>query len=114
MLQVHLERRAGAAEKRMQAEHTNSYNIRLQLEIQSIRYKVENRALERVGNILRIPNSRLTKRVILARWTEETKNRKGNGDNIISYWKRIIREMGEDWTNIENLTASRKEWKKRV
>ena len=104
----------GLPKLRMQAEHTNSYNIRLQLEIHSIRYKVEKRALERVGHVLRMPDSRLTKRVVLGRWNEDTKNKKGNRDNIISYWKRIIREMGEDWTNIENLTSSRKEWKKAV
>ena len=96
---------------RMQKEGVNGYEVRRQLGITSIRSKVEIRALERIGHVLRMPNERMTKKVVLGRWLEEkTENGKLTG-GLIAYWKRLIGEAGEDWTNIENLTKNRKTWK---
>ena len=96
---------------RMQEEGVNGYEVRRQLGITSIRSKVEIRALERIGHVLCMPNERMTKKVVLGRWLEEkTENGKLTG-GLIAYWKRLIGEAGEDWTNIENLTKNRKTWK---
>ena len=87
----------------MQEEGVNGYEVRRQLGITSIRSKVEISALERIGHVLRMPNERMTKKVVLGRWLEEkTENGKLTG-GLIAYWKRLIGETGEDWTNIENL-----------
>ena len=104
----------GLPKIRMQREHTNSYNIRRQLGVHSVQYKVEKRSLERLGHVLRMPDERLAKKVILGRWNETPTRKTGNRDNIISYWKKLLREMGEEWTNAENLTRDRKKWKKRL
>ena len=93
---------------RMQEEGVNGYEVRRQLGITSIRSRVEIRALERIGHVLRMPNERMTKKVVLGRWLEEkTENGKMTG-GLIEYWKRLIGEAGEDWTNIENLTKTGK------
>ena len=96
----------------MQEEGVNGYDeVRRQLGITSIRSKVEISALERIGHVLRMPNERMTKKVVLGSWLEEkTENGKLTG-GLIAYWKRLIGETGEDWTNIENLKKNRKTWK---
>ena len=91
----------GLPKIRMQREHTNSYNIRRQLGVHSVQYKVEKRSLERLGHVLRMADERLAKKVILGRWNETPTRKTGNRDNIISYWKKLLREMGEEWTNAE-------------
>ena len=90
------------------------YEIRHQLGIDSIRQKVEIRSLQRIGHLLRMPNSRLTKKVVLGRWTEEKEQSGLLRSSMISYWRRLIKEAGEDWTNAGNMASNRKVWRKFV
>ena len=99
---------------RMQEEQVNMYEIRHQLGIDSIRQKVEIRSLQRIGHLLRMPNSRLTKKVVLGRWTEEKEQSGLLRSSMISYWRRLIKEAGEDWTNAGNMASNRKVWRKFV
>ena len=61
----------GLAKLRMQKEHVNTYEIRGQLGIASMRAKIETRTLSKIGHILRMPNERPTKRIILGTWDHE-------------------------------------------
>ena len=101
----------GLPKLRMQREGTNSFEIRRQLGVQAIRTKLETRGLERIGHVLRMPNERTTKRVILGRWNAEREEEGQLKGGTISYWKRLIAEAGHDWTNVENLAKDRKKWK---
>ena len=92
----------------MEREGTNSFEIRHQLGVQSIRTKVETRALEIIGHVLRMPNEKTTKRVILGRWNAERKEEGQLKGGTISYWKRLIAEAAHDWTNVENLAKDRR------
>ena len=60
---------------RMQYESVNIYEIRRQLGIVSVRTKIEMRALYRLGHVLRMPNDRCTKKIVLGRWCEDRKLR---------------------------------------
>ena len=51
----------------------------------SIRTKPETRALERLGHILRMPQERLVKRVVLGQWMEPQKSATGIRGGIIPY-----------------------------
>ena len=51
------------------------------------------------------------RRVILGRWNAEREEEGQLKGGTISYWKRLIAEAGNDWTNVENLTKDRKKWK---
>ena len=99
---------------RMEREGVNSFEIRRVLGITSIRTKIETRALERMGHVLRMSNNRTTKKVILGHWTNERTQQGRLNGGVVNYWRRLIREAGEDWTNIENLTQDRKKWKATV
>ena len=101
----------GLALIRMQETSTNSYQIRKKLGIPSIRYKIEKQALERIGHILRMPNSRTVKRVVLGHWKMEPTQQGTLRNGLISYWRGLVKEMGKDWTDLENLTRDRKKWK---
>ena len=101
----------GLALYRMQKEGVNSFEIRRQLGITSIRQKMETRALERIGHVTRMPDTRTVKKITLGNWTEVGERLKNGKNNTITYWKRILKEAGLDWTNIEGLTMDRKNWK---
>ena len=101
----------GLALIRMEQEHVNMFDVRNELGITSMRTKVEIRALERLGHVLRMPDYRLTKRVVLGRWRERRKERGCMRGGLIAYWKRLVAEAGHDWTNVANLASDRKRWK---
>ena len=102
----------GRVLKRMEATGTNMYKIREELAVTSVRTKVEGRALKRIGHILRMPNTRITKRVVLGRWMETRRPTGMLRGGLIAYWRRLLRECGQDWTNAGNLAQSRINWKK--
>ena len=66
---------------------------------------MEKRVLERIGHVFRMRNERLA--IVLGWWEElerrekrhEKKKKKTN-----LHWKRILREAGIDWTDVERLT----------
>ena len=85
----------GMALIRMQ-EKTNTYEIRRQLNITSIRTKIETRCLQRIGHVLRMPNYRLTKQVVLGHWKKERIPEGKLNGGILNYWRRLVKETGED------------------
>ena len=54
----------------MQTEHKNMYDVRRELDIKSIRYKIEKRVLERIGHVMRMDDSRMVKAAVLG-WLED-------------------------------------------
>ena len=99
---------------RMQQEGKNMFAVRRELEISSLRTKIETRTLQRIGHVLRMPDHRLTKKVVLGRWTEERQQKGLLRGGIIAYWKRLFRESGLDWTKASGLVSDRKKWKEIV
>ena len=104
----------GLALIRMEQEKTNMWEVRRQLQIKSIRTKIETRTLERIGHVIRMPNERIVKRVVMGQWTEGKGKPTSSKNNTINYWRRLLAETGIDWTNIENLALERKRWKSKT
>ena len=73
--------------------------------------KIEMRALYRFGNVLRLPNDRLTKKVVLGRWCEDREDAGCMRNSIVCYWRRLMLEAGEDWTIASYLARDKKRWK---
>ena len=97
----------------MQEEHKNMQDVRNELGVKTVRYKVEKRVLERVGHVMRMEDTRTVKAVTLG-WLEDLEShekKRGRKAKTVIYWKRIIREAGFDWTDIGRLTEERKKWK---
>ena len=88
-------------------------DIRNQLQVLSIRTKVEVAHLTRMGHILRLPDVSLVKQALLGWLTklEEKVKSKKKTLLIIPYWRRLIKEVGMEVNMIEQLTSNREDWK---
>ena len=66
--------------------------------------------------MMRMENDRLTKAVVLGRWEglEGRGNMVGSKRKTVLYRKRVLREAGIYWTEVERLTSDRKVWKEKV
>ena len=58
-------KKTGPPLRQMQAEGKNMQDVRNALKVNTIRWKIEKRVLERIGHILRMDVSRQTKAAIL-------------------------------------------------
>ena len=99
----------------MQREKRNMADVRKELKVKSLRWKIEKRALERLGHVMRMDNGRMTKALVLG-WMEDLEKwgKKGRVRKTVNYWKKLVREAGWDYTQIGKLTADRKQWKRMV
>ena len=66
--------------RQMQAEHKNMADVRRELGVKSIRWKVEKRVYERIGHVMRMEDGRVVKAAVLG-WIEHCWNswRDGTG-----------------------------------
>ena len=92
-------------------DKTNSFQIRKELGIVSVRWKIENNAQERIGDVLRMPNSRIVKRTVLGHWKREATQKVCFRNETLEYWCRLLSETRKGWTDLQNLTRDRKRWK---
>ena len=100
----------------MQREGKNMADIRAELKVKSLRWKVEKRVLERIGHVMRMEDDRMTKGLVLG-WMEDLekwKRKPGKTRKTVNYWKRIMKEAGLDYTQVGELTKDRKRWKSLV
>ena len=93
----------------MQERHLNMQDVRTSLNIRSI----EKRVLERIGHILRMENDKLVKIAVLG-WMKELEGLNkwpGKKSKTVLYWKRVLSNAGNDWTDIERICVQRSEWR---
>jgi len=108
--------RNGEPLRQMESRGENMWDVRSKLGIRSIRGKIEKRVLERIGHVLRMGNDRQVKAVVLGWYQglEGLEKRKGKKRKTGLYWKRLLREAGVDYTDIERLVGDRDGWRKIV
>ena len=108
--------RNGQPLRQMQARGVNMWDVRSILRVKSLRWKIEKRVLERIGHVVRMGNERLTKVAVFGWYEglEGTEKMAGKKRKTVLYWKRILRESGTDWTDVERICSDREGWKKRV
>ena len=100
----------------MQEEKKNMQDVRNDLSIKSLRWKVEKRVLERMGHVCRMEDSRMVKAVTFG-WYEELESIPkvpGKKRKTVLYWKKIAKEAGFDITKMAEITGDRKNWKQIV
>ena len=100
----------------MQREGKNMYDVRRELGVHSIRWKIEKRTMERIGHVMRMEDGRLVKSMVLG-WIEQLERWErvpGGRRKTVLYWKKLLREAAFDYTRIGMLTKDRKIWKKMV
>ena len=90
--------------------------MRKSLGVRSLQAKIEERVLQRIGHVLRMENTRPTKRVTLDWYvppvtpTPERKPRHGT----LEYWRNILNEAGLDADSIEHLVWDRSNWREKI
>ena len=105
--------RKGDSLRQMQEYGINMADIRNQLQVSSIRTKIEVAHLTRMGHILRLPDESLVKQALLG-WLTKLEGKvksKKKTLMIIPYWRRLIKEAGMEVNMIEELTSNRVDWK---
>ena len=55
-----------------------------------------------------MPNDRTTKKVTLGAQDRKPEVKGGLRRGTMWYWRKLLKEVGIDWTNAENLTRDRK------
>ena len=100
----------------MEERGMNMIDVREQLGVKSVKWRIEKRVLERIGHVMRMDNKRLTKIMVLGwyKGLEGTDKMKGRKRKTVLYWKRLMREAGWDYTEVERLANDRKKWKSMV
>ena len=108
--------RNGEPLRQMEARGVNMQDVRVCLGVKSVRWKIEKRVLERIWHVVRMGNERLTKAMVFGWYEglEGKEKRKGKKRKTVLYWKRILRECGVDWTDIERICGDRDGWRARV
>ena len=108
--------RNGEPLRQMAERHVNMTDVRQRLGIKSVEWKIERRVLERIGHVVQMENDRLTKAVVLGWWEglEGREKMAGRKRKTVLYWRRVLREAGIDWTEMELLTSDRKGWKEKA
>jgi hypothetical protein len=100
----------------MERENTNMQDVRNQLGVRSVRWKVEKRVLERIGHVMRMDDGRITKAAVLG-WfgeLEEWRKMGGRKRKTVLYWKKLMKEAGWDCVEVDRLASDRKGWRKMV
>lgn len=100
----------------MEERGKNMQDVRNDLQVKSLRWKIEKRTLQRIGHILRMSNDRPTKAAVLG-WLEKLEGRPkcpGKKRKTLLYWKKILKEAGIEWTTADELAADRKIWRAKV
>ena len=108
--------RNGEPLRQMERRGVNMVDVRACLGVKSLQWKIEKRVLERIGHVMRMGNERLTKVAVLG-WYEKLEGEskmKGRKRKTVLYWKRLMREAGIDWTDVERLSGDRVVWKSLV
>lgn len=108
--------RNGQPLRQMQERGVNMQDVRERLGVKSVGWKIEKRVLERIGHVLRMGNERLTKMMVLG-WYEKlerSEKRGGRKKKTVLYWKKLLREAGVDWTDVERMSADRDGWKSMI
>ena len=84
-------------------------DVRNILGVKTLRWKVERCVLQRIGHVMRMENARATKAATLG-WLqklEEVEKCPARKRKTVTYWKKLIREAGWDWTEIDQITSDR-------
>ena len=92
------------------------FDVRKEMGVKSIRWKIEKRALERIGHVIRMKDDRAVKAAALG-WMEDLESydkRRGKRRNTIFYWKKLLQEAGLDYTEEGEMVEDRKMWKGKV
>ena len=94
----------------------NMQDVRNELGVKSLQWKIEKRSLQRIGHILRMSDNRPTKAAVFG-WLEKLEGRPkcpGKKRKTLLYWKKILKEAGIERTRADELAADRKTWRKKV
>ena len=101
--------------RKMEEKRMNMWDVRRQLVVESIRTKIEIAHLKRIGHVLRLPDDRLVKRMVLGWYAELegfTKARRRQ-QTTLSYWRKLLTDAAIPHENLQKV-IDRKRWNSEV
>ena len=102
--------------REMEEKHVNMWNVRRQLGVKSIRTKIKIAHLRCIGHVVRLPDNRLVKRIVLG-WNAEleglTKARRRQ-QTTLSYWRKLLTDAAIPHENLQKIVTNRKRWNSEV
>ena len=109
-----MHKKKGSAVRQMQDVGINMFGIRHQLGVRSIRCQIEKRVMQRIGHVLHMENTRLTKIAVIG-WIKDGGIRTAKRLQTTSqYWRRVLREANIHTDTVEKEVSNREEWKRKV
>ena len=108
---IWMRKKGGPGLIQMQEHRINMMGLRKELGITSLAAKIEIRVLQRIGHVLRMEDTRMTKRITLG-WkpcTANPANRK-SAQETMSYWRATLRDAGIDPEEAGVLAGVRTKW----
>ena len=96
--------------REMEEKHVNMWDVRRQLGEIEIAY------IRRIGHVLRLPNDRLVKRMVLG-WNAELKDltkARRKQQTTLSYWCKLLTDAAIPHENLQKIVTDRKRWNSEV
>ena len=98
---------------RCRKQEKNMQDLKNEMKIKIIWWKIQKGVLERIGHILRMPDTRQTKIAVLGwfKGLEGEKITSGRKKKTHIYWYRILREAGKRWSEAGTIRQDRDRWR---
>ena len=102
--------------RQMERNHMNMQDVRNELDVMTIRSKLEKSHLERIGHIARMSDERLVKQTTMGwiRRLETGKKPRKRKMTTLSYWHKLLKEANIETHDVERIAMDRAKWKNMV
>ena len=86
------------------------FQVRKTLAVGSLETRIEKKALERIGHVLRMKNDRIVKQIVLG-WPVILEDQRKHRQATADYYRKTIERAGLDYECIEDLVMDRNKWR---
>ena len=99
--------------KQMERNHMNMQDVRNELDVMTIRSKIEKSQLIRMGYIARMSDERLVKQTTMS-WTrrlETERTPRKRKMTELTYWHKLLKEANIEAHEVERMAVDRAKWR---
>ena len=99
--------------RQMESNHMNMQDVRNELDVMTIRNKIEKSHLVRIGHIARMSDERLVKQATMGwiRRMEMGRKPRKRKMTTLAYWHRLLKEANIEVHEVERIAMDRVKWK---
>ena len=99
--------------KQMERYHMNTQDVRNELDVMTIRSKIEKCHILRIGHIARMSDERLVKQTTMGwiRKMETGRKPRKRKMTMLMYWHKLLMEANIETHEVERMAMDRTKWK---